>query len=57
MSAAAARAPSERLAQPSPTLIAVPAMRPLAWTALFLGIAIWGYDPAKGFVASTGKGE
>jgi len=29
----------------------------LAWTALFLGIAIWGYDPAKGFVASTGKGE
>ena len=38
----------------SPILIA---MRPLAWTALFLGIAIWGYDPAKGFVASTGKGE
>jgi len=29
----------------------------LAWTALFLGIAIWGYDPSKGFVATTGKGE
>jgi ABC-2 type transport system permease protein len=29
----------------------------LAWTALFLGVAIWGYDPAKGFVATTGKGE
>jgi ABC-2 type transport system permease protein len=29
----------------------------LAWTALFLGLAILGYDPQKGFVATTGKGE
>jgi ABC-2 type transport system permease protein len=29
----------------------------LVWTTLFLGLAILGYDPRKGFVASTGKGE
>jgi ABC-2 type transport system permease protein len=29
----------------------------VAWTAAFLGLAILGYDPEKGFVASTGKGE
>jgi ABC-2 type transport system permease protein len=29
----------------------------LAWTVLFLGLAIYGYDPEKGFVAGTGKGE
>jgi ABC-2 type transport system permease protein len=28
-----------------------------AWTVLFLGLAILGYDPEKGFVAGTGKGE
>jgi ABC-2 type transport system permease protein len=27
----------------------------LAWTALFLAIAFWGYNPAKGFMAKTGK--
>jgi ABC-2 type transport system permease protein len=32
-------------------------MATLAWTALFLGLALFGYDPEKGFVASTGKGE
>jgi ABC-2 type transport system permease protein len=29
----------------------------LAWTILFLGLAILGYDPSRGFVATTGKGE
>ena len=29
----------------------------LMWTALFLAGALWGYDPARGFVALTGKGE
>lgn len=29
----------------------------LGWTVLFLGLAILGYDPRKGFVATTGKGE
>ena len=29
----------------------------LGWTVLFLGLAILGYDPSKGFVATTGKGE
>ena len=29
----------------------------LAWTVLFLGLAVLGYDPTKGFVALTGKGE
>jgi ABC-2 type transport system permease protein len=29
----------------------------LGWTVLFLGLAIFGYDPSKGFVATTGKGE
>jgi ABC-2 type transport system permease protein len=32
-------------------------MATLGWTTLFLGLAILGYDPQKGFVASTGKGE
>ena len=27
------------------------------WTVLFLGTALFGYNPARGFVASTGKGE
>ncbi|SNB63179.1 ABC-2 type transport system permease protein [Arboricoccus pini] len=36
---------------PSSTLLT------LGWTALFLGLALWGYNPAKGFVAATGKGE
>ncbi|MFO1073933.1 MAG: ABC transporter permease [Geminicoccaceae bacterium] len=27
------------------------------WTALFLGGALYGYNPARGFVALTGKGE
>jgi ABC-2 type transport system permease protein len=29
----------------------------LMWTALFLGAALYGYNPARGFVALTGKGE
>lgn len=29
----------------------------LGWTVLFLGLALWGYNPARGFVAATGKGE
>ena len=29
----------------------------LMWTLLFMGGALWGYDPARGFVALTGKGE
>lgn len=29
----------------------------LGWTALFLVTALLGYNPAKGFVAATGKGE
>jgi ABC-2 type transport system permease protein len=29
----------------------------LGWTILFLGIAFWGYNPAKGFMAKTGKGS
>ena len=29
----------------------------LGWLVLFLGLAIFGYDPEKGFVATTGKGE
>ena len=29
----------------------------LAWTALFLTGALYGYNPARGFVALTGKGE
>lgn len=28
-----------------------------AWTALFLAGALYGYNPARGFVAATGKGE
>jgi ABC-2 type transport system permease protein len=27
------------------------------WTALFLAAALYGYNPARGFVALTGKGE
>ena len=27
------------------------------WTLLFLAIAFWGYNPAKGFMARTGKGR
>jgi ABC-2 type transport system permease protein len=27
------------------------------WTALFLALALYGYNPARGFVALTGKGE
>ena len=27
----------------------------LGWTLLFLAIAFWGYNPAKGFMARTGK--
>jgi ABC-2 type transport system permease protein len=27
------------------------------WTALFLAGALFGYNPARGFVAATGKGE
>ena len=27
----------------------------LGWTAVFLGVAFWGYNPAKGFMARTGK--
>ena len=29
----------------------------VGWAALFLAIALWGYNPARGFVAQTGKGE
>jgi ABC-2 type transport system permease protein len=29
----------------------------LAWTILFLVVALIGYNPARGFVAATGKGE
>jgi ABC-2 type transport system permease protein len=29
----------------------------LGWTALFLGGALFGYNPAKGFVAATGKAD
>ncbi|MDQ4060619.1 MAG: ABC transporter permease [Pseudomonadota bacterium] len=29
----------------------------LGWTALFLAGALFGYNPARGFVAATGKGE
>jgi ABC-2 type transport system permease protein len=29
----------------------------VAWLVAFLGLAILGYDPEKGFVATTGKGE
>ena len=29
----------------------------LMWTALFLAAALYGYNPARGFVALTGKGE
>ncbi len=29
----------------------------LMWTALFMGTALYGYNPARGFVALTGKGE
>jgi ABC-2 type transport system permease protein len=29
----------------------------ILWTALFLGLALYGYNPARGFVALTGKGE
>jgi ABC-2 type transport system permease protein len=29
----------------------------LAWTVAFLGGALFGYNPARGFVAATGKGE
>ena len=29
----------------------------LMWTAIFLGAALYGYNPARGFVALTGKGE
>ena len=29
----------------------------LMWTTLFLGGALFGYNPARGFVALTGKGE
>src|SRR5690349_21221602 len=29
----------------------------LGWTALFLGGALLGYNPARGFVAATGKAE
>jgi ABC-2 type transport system permease protein len=28
----------------------------LAWTAVFLGVALYGYNPARGFMARTGKG-
>jgi ABC-2 type transport system permease protein len=28
----------------------------LAWTALFLAVALYGYNPARGFMARTGKG-
>lgn len=27
----------------------------LGWTVLFTGVALWGYNPARGFVALTGK--
>ena len=29
----------------------------LLWTLLFSGLALFGYNPARGFVAVTGKGE
>ena len=29
----------------------------LLWLVVFLAGALWGYDPARGFVALTGKGE
>ncbi len=29
----------------------------LMWTALFMAAALYGYNPARGFVALTGKGE
>jgi ABC-2 type transport system permease protein len=29
----------------------------LGWTALFLTLALFGYNPARGFVAVTGKGD
>jgi ABC-2 type transport system permease protein len=33
------------------------AVATFAWTVLFLSTALWGYNPARGFVAQTGKGE
>jgi ABC-2 type transport system permease protein len=36
---------------------AVSLLTVLAWLVVFLGLAILGYDPEKGFVATTGKGE
>ena len=29
----------------------------VTWTALFMAMALYGYNPARGFVALTGKGE
>jgi ABC-2 type transport system permease protein len=29
----------------------------IGWTLLFGALALWGYDPARGFLARTGKGE
>jgi ABC-2 type transport system permease protein len=29
----------------------------VGWTVLFMAIALFGYNPARGFVAATGKGE
>ncbi|HET6468441.1 MAG TPA: ABC transporter permease [Geminicoccaceae bacterium] len=29
----------------------------VGWTALFMAVALFGYNPARGFVAATGKGE
>ena len=40
-------------AQLEPLSLAVTA----GWTALFLAGALFGYNPARGFVAATGKGE
>lgn len=39
--------------QPNPEALAVT----LGWTVVFLGGALLGYNPQRGFLAATGKGE
>jgi len=39
--------------QPNLEALAVTA----GWTVLFLGLALFGYNPQRGFIAATGKGE
>ncbi|HFA60079.1 MAG TPA: multidrug ABC transporter permease [Rhodospirillales bacterium] len=39
--------------RPNPEALLITA----GWTALFLALALYGYNPQRGFVAATGKGE